>query len=200
VTLIQQNRYDQLLRRVGDLKGPGSKVNDVLSELFPMFDVENLPAELLLLAGIRTCMGGGTVAGVAAQSGKAQLFNPAGSGYLVTLTDIYVSNAAASTIRWGRSNATFGAAIGTETFTDTRTAVTSSPVADVRQLSEAAGATATNQTRLGANINLHISNNNAIVTLAPGFGFEIGQGVTNASFFFGFNWRERVAEPSELSF
>ena len=36
---LQQSRYDQLLRRVGDLKGPGSKVNDVLHELFPMFDL-----------------------------------------------------------------------------------------------------------------------------------------------------------------
>jgi len=57
VTELQQNRYDQLLRRVGDLKGPGSKVNDVLQELFPTIDVENVPGELLFLMGTHIGLG-----------------------------------------------------------------------------------------------------------------------------------------------
>ncbi len=44
---LQQNRYDQLIRRVGGIIGPGSKVVEALGELFPVIDVENVPGELL---------------------------------------------------------------------------------------------------------------------------------------------------------
>ena len=75
MTEIQQGRYDALVRRVADLKGPGSKVNDMLEELFPVFDVEKLPSELYRLANIDLCFGGAGIAGVAAQSAALTLGN-----------------------------------------------------------------------------------------------------------------------------
>jgi len=198
-TEIQQNRYDALLRRVAGIIGPGSKVSEVLTELFPTFDVENVPGELLLLAGTRTCMGGGTVGAVVAESPKFQLFNPPDSGMLITMTRMWFSSNAALVHRWGRSNGSFAARISTEVYTDTRNPVANLPVGQIHQLSSAVLATATNQARVLSHTSLEFWNENGLVILSPGFGFEVGAGSSNVSGFFGCNWRERVAEASELT-
>ena len=200
MTEIQQNRWDQLVRRAANIVGGGSQVNDTLNELFPVFDVENLPPELFLLGGIRLCMGGGSLSGVVAQSPKAQLFNPVGSGVIVTLTDVNLSTDADSTIRWGPSfTVAFGAAIGTQTYSDLRQLPPALPVAQVRQLNEAAFAAGTNQSRILATSNFHLGPENGLMVLPPGTGFEIGGVTTNLAFVYGFYWRERLAEPAELN-
>ena len=196
---IQQTRYDRLIRRVAGIIGPGSKVSQVITELFPMIDVERVPPELLILMGTKICMGGGTTVATAGQAGKAQLFNPPDSGMIITLTDIVCSQTLTDVIRWGRSSVTFNARITTEVFTDFRNDPVSRPVGQVHQKIEAALASATNQVRIPGNNELHIQPKNSICVLSPGFGFEIGCGVFNAAFHFGFNWRERPIEPSELN-
>ena len=200
MTDLQQSRYDQLLRRVGDLKGPGSKVNDVLSELFPTIDVENIPGELLALAGIDICFGGGTIVGAAGEAPRASLENPAESGKLVTLTRVYFSTVNTGIIRWGIRTVSLGGAIGTELFRDTRKILPQQPTAQVHQLSSVALANATNQVRILANTPLILNDENGIAVLAPGTNFEIGHGTNTATIVYGFNWRERIAEPSELNF
>lgn len=90
---IQQNRYDQLLRRVADLKGPGSKVNDALGELFPTIDVENVPLELQLLSGARICMGIKNLsAGGAGTFNDCLLMNPVDSGVIARVIDTQVAS------------------------------------------------------------------------------------------------------------
>jgi len=196
---IQQNRYDQILRRVCGMIGTGSKVAEGLAELFPTIDVERVPAELLILGGTRTCMGGGTIVAAAGTAAKAQLFNPDDSGMLIILTDIWVGFAGLTVVRWGLSNVSFAARITTERFTDTRKSFTALPVGQVHQKAEVALATATNQTRVLGNVDLHIQPKGAVTILSPGRGFEIGAGANNVQIHFGFNWRERTAEPSELN-
>jgi len=198
---IQQNRYDMLIRRVGGLIGPGSKVSEVISELFPMFDVENMPGELLRLAGTRLCMGGGTLAAVAAQAGTAVLENPANSGVLATIERVDFGAGGNLTLRWG-VQAGFRAtavAIGTEDFRDTRDVAPNFPVCNVRQINEVALANGTNQTRLLNNAHWINEAPNGVAVLAPGTSFEIGSGNNNVGIFYGFTWRERVAEQSELN-
>ena len=197
-TEIQQNRYDQLLRRVCGMIGTGSKVAEGLSELFPTIDVERVPAELLILMGTRTCMGGGTITGAAGQAGKAQLFNPVDSGMLITLTDIHISCGVNTTVRWGVANQILGGHIQTQRFTDTRKSFTQLPVGQVHQLSAVALAPATNQTRVLAVTDLWIQTKGAIAILSPGHGLTVGVDENATTIFFGFNWRERPAEPSEL--
>ena len=199
MTELQQNRYDQLIRRVGGLIGPGSKVSEVLSELFPMIDVENVPGELLRLAGTRLCYGGGSIAGVAAESARGQLFNPADSGHLVIITSIFFGTAGDTVLRWGSNTVALSVALSTQLFRDTRDLSPIRPIAEVRSDSTVALAEGTNQARLLAISTLKLSDPNGVVVLAPGTGFEIGAVTQNNAINFSFNWRERVAEVSELN-
>lgn len=199
MSAINQNRYDQLIRRVADLQGPGSKVNDVLTELFPMFDVENMPGELLLLAGTAIAHGGGTIVSAVATAPTAQLFNTVDSGHLITITGVRVAFTATSTVRWGVQPIARGTEVATEIFRDSRRKITSSPVGQVRQEAVAALAAGTNQTRVLANTTLFLEDENGIAVLAPGGGFEIGSAAGVNTLFYSFYWRERAAEPSELN-
>jgi len=198
---LQQNRYDMLIRRVGGLIGPGSKVSEVISELFPMFDVENMPGELLLLAGTRLCLGGGTLTAVAGQSSTAVLENPTGSGMLVTLERVDFATNQISTLRWGVQNGfrATSVAIGTEDFRDVRNFAPDQPTANVRQITEVPLANGTNQSRLLPHTPFTLDPPNSVCVLPPGTSFEIGAATTNCGIFYGFSWRERVAEQSELN-
>ncbi len=196
---IQQGRYDALLRRVADLKGPGSKVNDVLEELFPTLDVENVPSELLRLMGTKVAFAGGTNAALAGQAGKAQVFNPAGSSKLITITSAHFACNAVVVVRWGLSAVSFGAQVATEVFRDTRDLSPAAPTGQFHQTNAVALASATNQARVLANTDLQIIDENDVCVLAPGTGFEWGAGTNNADTWFAVSWRERVAEPSELN-
>lgn len=196
---IQQTRYDRMVRRVTGIIGPGSKVSQVITELFPMINVEDPPAELLLLGGTIPSFGGGTIAAPAGQAAKAQLFNPADSGRLVTITDIHFATLQIGTVRWGVSTVPIGATITTQTSLDTRLFSPARPTAQVRQEAAVALANATGQTRVLPNVDLHLHHANGIAVLTPGTGFEIGTGTLQTTIFYTFYWRERDAEPSEIN-
>lgn len=199
MTELQQHRYDALVRRVGDLKGPGSKVAEVLTELFPTFDVENLPGELYLLGGTNICFGGVFLAAVAGQAPTAQLFNPVDSSVLATITSVHVGLGALSNIRWGITIAQRGTVIATQTFRDVRLLTPAAPVCQVSQETAVALASGLNQTRTAGNVNFTLTDPNGVAVLPPGSGFEIGGNTQNQVLACSFYWRERVAEPSELN-
>lgn len=198
MSAIQQNRWDQLLRRAADLKGPGSKVNDALTELFPTFDVEKVPAELYKLGGIDICFGGSTVTGAAGQNGRLQLFNPAGSGKLVTCTSFTVSLSGTGIIRYGTVTGPFTSA-ATQLFRDTRGPFAELPTAFIGTRSEVGFGPANGQFRLLANTPYTMDSRNSMAVLAPGTGIEVGPNILAAAMNVTFFWRERVAEPSELN-
>jgi len=200
VTEIQQGRYDALLRRVADLKGPGSKVNDVLEELFPMFDVEKLPAELYRLANIDLCYGGATFVAVPAQAGRGQLFNPAGSGKILTVTQAGCSLLLGARIRWGRQDTPHTSNFSTQLFRDVRHPLGNLPTGQIRGQTSVALANATGQTFINALTPFTLEDENGITVLTEGTGFEIGVDALNQAMTFYFYWRERVAEPSEINF
>ncbi len=195
---VQQTRWDRIIRRVSNSIGPGSRVSETLSELFPVLDVELVPGELLRLGGTQLCFGGTSISGAAGTAGRAVIFNPAGSGQLVTISQINFGVSGDSSIRWGITLAE-QTVIATQRFRDTRDLLPSLPVARISQVAEVALANGTGQTRAAANVGQQLHDPNGIVVLAPGTGFEIGPGVNNLAFNVCFWWRERPAEESELS-
>jgi len=198
LTALNQNRYDQLLRRVGDLKGPGSKVNDALTELFPMLDVENLPAELQLLAGSRLCMGTGLLgAGGATFFGTMLLRNNAGSGIIARLIEVNVVATAGSIVLGPTQNS--DTPLGGEAFADTR--IFGEGTALKIQGSN-------NNLVFGANFwtprtdadNIYSwSPPSSIAVISPGNAFSVSNGAANVALRVNWLWLERQAQPSELN-
>lgn len=197
---LQQNRYDQLVRRVGGIIGPGSKVSEALTELFPVLDLENMPAELLVLGGTTLAQGSLNTGKTVALFSRAQLHNPVGSGKLITLTRCMFSQDAAGQMNWGTQEAPITTFATTSSIRDTRLGADSLPVGQMRFA--IAGFASPNQGRiqLGADETFTLEDQNGIVVLAPGSGWEVGAFVANVNVFATFFWRERVAQQSELNF
>jgi len=196
---VQQTRWDRIIRRVSGSIGPGSRVSETISELFPVLDVERVPGELLILGGTNICSGGGLANPAVGESATVQLFNPADSGHLVTLTGLYSAHSSTTDFRWGTTATQRGTPIATETFRDTRSLAPAAPVAQVSVDSAVALADGTNQCRVLASTPFQMHEPNGIAVLAPGTGFEFGNVTTNINLTFAFYWRERPVEESELS-
>ncbi len=195
---LQQTRYDNLIRRVGGIIGPGSKVGAVIPELFPMIDVENVPPELQILSGTQLCMGGGLVAASAAQNGRAQLANPAGSGKLITLDQFTVSTLATTNIAWGRFDTLVANNIDTQVFYDTRNPLLHLPSGVIRTDTSAAGFMASGLVRILPHSPFTLEPRHGVMVLAPGTAFMVHSQLVNVEIRFAFYWRERTALTSEL--
>ncbi len=195
---IQQNRYDQLVRRVGGIIGPGSKVSEVITELFPVIDVERVPGELLLLAGMRLAHGGGTTTSAAGEVQSWQVFNPIGSGHLIVVTKAVLSAQSTDNFNLDITTTQFASNPGTETFRDSRLG-TQDPIGVIGEDS-AVGATSPNfVVRVLGNTPYTWEDPNGIAVLFPGSGLNIGNAtVQNIIVNAGFFWRERPFEQSEV--
>jgi len=196
---IQQTRYDKLIRRVGNIIGPGSKVGSVIPELFPMLDVENVPGELLLLGNTDICLGSASVQGAGGEQGNVSLFNPDNSGKIVTISYVYVTTSSVQTIRMGLAAGSTGIAVGSETFRDLRRGFVSRPVGAI--FSEAGGTITVPdlQMRTVANAQIELEDRNSIAVLPPGTRFEVGSDTVATLILVNFLWRERPASESELN-
>jgi len=198
VTELQQNRYDQLLRRVGDLKGPGSKVNDVLQELFPTLDVENVPGELLLLMGTRIGWAGAAKAATAGKAAGIQLFNPAESGHLISISTVFLSCPSTTGFSWGTTTSTLATNTGIPKLRDSRNEGGSRGVAELRTSPDAV-ALSSGAVRVSTNDTFMLTDGNSFCILAPGTGLNM-TGENDKTISVSFFYRERIAEPSEINF
>lgn len=196
---LQTPRYDQLVRRVGGIIGPGSKVSEALSELFPVIDIERVPGELLLLGQTSLCVGSANITAAAAEKPRVQLFNPLGSGKLVSISTVVISSSSTQQIRWSSNNTALTNGVGTEVFRDRRLAGTSRPTAQIRTDSLAAITDAHGQYLSASNEPRFLDDENTVAVLPPGSGFEVG-GVSNQTLILvTFFWRERLGLESELN-
>jgi len=200
VATIQQNRWDQLIRRVAGLIGPGSKVNNTIGDLFPMLDVENLPGELYLLAGTKIAYGGRSVLGAAGQFPRFQLFNPVDSGVIATITSITVATTTAQEILLTQTTTAESTDSNNQRVRDFRVGLASEPTCILFFASEAAALGATLIFRLSSNVTFRLTDPNGICVLAPGTGLTVSAGTVATRMLVNFFWRERVAEQSELNF
>jgi len=198
---LQQTRYDQLIRRVGGIIGPGSKVAEALSELFPVIDVERVPGELLLLGGTRVCMGAFALTPAVGEFTHLQLFNPADSGKIATVTGVYVHTPTGILdVNFARSNIALADGQGTEVFRDTRLDPGSRPSCQIRSESQVAIVDANFVIRILLNSTFTLKDENDVMILLPGNGLSCGPTTADARFHFSVFWRERTAEESEVFF
>jgi len=196
---IQQTRYDRLVRRVGGIIGPGSKVGEVISDLFPMIDVERVPGELLALMGTSLAWGSSNQGALAANVNRSQVFNPAGSGAILTVTRIDIISSVTQVIVGGLVEAALAIDTGTQKFRDSRLGIGLLPVGQVRNDTQAAPSPVSWRNRIQASSPLQVENDNGVAVLLPGTGLQVSHLNQNTNFVVGWMWRERPAEQSELN-
>ncbi len=196
---LQQNRYDQLLRRVGGIIGPGSKVAEVLAELFPVIDVENVPGELLLLGQTNICIGSTSLTPDAGRFALIQLFNPVESGKLISVERIDISVSVTQTVSFGMNNA-IESGSGFKQFRDARKGLFPLPTGLIGAGSAVGRQVGVGIWRVTGNQPLTIDLPKLAGVLSPGTGMNVGAQTVDTALFATFWWQERIAEASELNF
>lgn len=195
---VQQNRWDQLIRRTSGSIGPGSRVGETLAELFPVFEVETNRAELMLLAGWTLGQGAAVLNASVGDRNQAQLFNPTDSGKLVVLEQVMVGDAAAPIFEYNTSSTALADDVGNVIQRDTRDSTP--PVGQIRTVQQPGGLPTIGIFNVQASIAFTLTIDGGLFVLAPGTGFNISTDEANTNTRFNFMWRERVALESELSF
>lgn len=199
MTELQQNRYDKLLRRVGGLIGPGSMVNDALTELFPTIDVESLNAELSLPLDWRLGFASDNLGPTAGQLNLIQLFNPAASGNLVVLERVDLRTDSDQFVAYATVNAALTNVVASDV-RDTREGIQNPPTAEVRDVTQVGGIANIGLIFCQTNVIQTIEEKRGLFVLAPGTGVTFVNAAANTSLMCSFFWRERAAEASELQF
>ena len=197
MTELQQNRYDRLLRRVGNLIGAKSMVNDALGELFPMIDVENVPGELLALQPTDLGWCSTKLFATAAVRNHHQLFNPARSNVLLVVTTVTFNSSASSEFRFSNFIAALTTLAGNERRRDTRAGTLAGVVAQSRTAQDAVSGGLDYRFQSTNTEGKTLTDSNGLAILFPGTGLTITSQTLNIDSTVSFMWRERVFEESE---
>jgi len=196
---IQTGTFDNLIRRLYSIKGGGSELSETLGDVFPILDLENLPSELLLLRG--WVLGTGRIQNTSAVAAvnSHQLFNPAASGKIIVLTSLWVTPSVTQILTFGPA---FTALVTTSVpgaQRDTRAGAIA-PTNGLLQEEDNGAASAFGILQRPAAQSFQIIDPDGLAVLIPGTAFRINDTTTNTTLRTSWMWRERTAEPSELSF
>jgi len=196
---LQTGRLENLIRRWGSIKGGGSVLSETLGDVFPILDLEKLPPELLLLAGIHTWSGVLADTGAAGQNAGIQVVNRANSGIIMVVTRLSIRSSTAQSVTYGTVNGLLtGSSIGLRN-RDTRDGLLISQWGSL-QSDDTSNTEFFGNIRLAINVDRVLEVPNGIAVLSPGNQFTVST-TTNATFMsVGFQGYSRLAEPSELSF
>lgn len=200
MTEIQQTRYDQLLRRVANIVSPGSIVGDALNELFPMFDVENMPLELLALSRTNIAMASSRLAASLLDLNHHQLFNPADSNNLLVCHKMLVSSDTTQRIRLSMSQVALTNNVGNVERRDTREGVVALSVGQNRNVQQPGGVPAVLEFTILADTVFTLEDPNGLWVLFPDTGTRLATTTVNTESIVTWFWRERVFEPAEVNF
>ena len=162
-----------------------------------MIDVENVPAELLLLSGSRLCSGTASLAANAGFFGQLFLRNPANSGVIARLMVIEII-ISAQTVFFGPTQNS-SVALGGEAFLDTRVFGEGTTLKLEGNNNFLAPNVNFWQQRSLLDLTLSYRPPVAISVIAPGAAFSFGPALANQSITASWMWIERTAEPSELN-
>ncbi|KKK68551.1 hypothetical protein LCGC14_2942920 [marine sediment metagenome] len=196
---VQQTRWDRIIRRVSGSIGPGSRVSETLSELFPVLDVENVPAELLMLGGSRLAIGRTSQAPVAAQFNHSMLRNPGDSGLIITVYEIRFSSTTAQVIQCGLTLNTFTVG-GSKQFADSRLGATNLPTGEIRIVTGAEVGPDFTRFNVTPETDTIWRPPLAIAVLGPASAVALQCGTANTQLTVSYFWKERSAEEAELQF
>lgn len=196
---VQTARFDNLIRRLFSIKGGGSLLAETLADAFPVIQLEGGPIELLKLSGWTLGMVGNLGTSPVGQTIGWQLFNPVGSGKIAVPTTAFWNVGAQNTVFLGVTDVALGtAAVGRQR--DTREGVLAQTVCQFRHGFDPVPPVNAIRFRPVANQDIETSDSDGLAVLAPGTGLTFVTVQTNSTFRAGFLFRERIAEPSELSF
>lgn len=196
---LQQARYDQLLRRVGGLYGGGSKVVEVLPELFPVIEVENTTPELLLLNGWRLAWQNIEETSPLAETAAVSITNPVGSGILAAVEELDLRTSFDDNIQILVTNTLDTSPEIRGLFRDARLGGNRNTACELRNFSNVPTGAGL-RIRLVADEVMHLAPRNGICVLSPGTALQIGTTGTQLQLAVNCYWRERVAQSSELLF
>ncbi|KKL93046.1 hypothetical protein LCGC14_1878630 [marine sediment metagenome] len=197
---VQQTRWDRIIRRVSGSIGPGSRVSETLSELFPVIDVERVPAELLLLGGTKMATGRSIEVQVASNFQHSMLRNPGGSNTIITITSLSIFSSTAQAFALGPTlNTLLNLNLANTSFTDTRLDLATKPVGEVRDEPLLVVGVNTYELRGTAGESIFYQPPEAVAVLGPGTAYNVSCTVANTLLLCSWTWRERPAEASELS-
>lgn len=174
-------------------------MSEVLSELFPVIDVESPPPpELYKLGGTNLVMGSHEVTPGLGQLSAVDLFNPAGSGIIATVTGFLARSDVNQTIEIVTA-LTALATPGPSGFQrDVRAAAIGTSVCSFNGDTNAGLATPNYRIRATTNTNRHVLDPNGIVVLLPSSGIRFISETIDAVLLISLMWRERPVEPSEV--
>ena len=203
INQIQGGRWDNLLRRLFPIKDR-SIAPIMASELVGQVVVQEWSTELYKLRGDNLAAALASRSAVAAEFAHIVIRNPANSGNLVILEQVWVAVSTAMLVIMAREGPALvvGFAAVATTFRDSRAGTATAigeTVATVSTLSNAAGqggngfAVVPIPASPGVQFDLPL-------VLAPGSGLIIRGATANSTLRLTLLWRERVAEPSELIF
>ena len=196
---LQQNRYDQLIRRVGGIIGVGSMVSEAIGELFPMLEVENTTPEILALSGWRTAWQSTERPAAGAAVSSSQLFNPVDSGVLVAVSSLAINCNPGTLVDMSILTTQIGGTPVRGLFRDSRFGGLRETTATTEH-ADGVPAGGGGRIRASTNVYTRLLDDNGIVVLAPGTGLALSTAANNILMTVTYFWRERPAEPSELSF
>lgn len=196
---IQQNRYDQLLRRVCNLVGPGSKVSWSVGDLLPVLDVEDPPLELHVLMGSRVCLGRIEVAAGGAGNFSQVILNAPASGAIARVVCLFIRQVGfARDVFFGSTQQAAGPLAGSSAFADGRVfgQGTTYKVTGFNNLLATGGGF----------FGIHVPADgilfqppHGIAVATPEAGFQVSSETANTPLDVSLLWIERVAQQSELN-
>jgi len=188
---------NQVLSKAFGVQGAAAPF--MASEVFPTLVMGNDRPEWNFLSGDRLCAGAQSDAAVAAQISQVGLNNPAGSGVIIVVESVTVTDVTGGAARLYRLGLGIGATIDTATgaaFVDTRWGFVNTPTGDVYRLTQVArtGTTILTFPVAGAG---HTTIKGPWVLAPDGFIVASGNGVASA-IDASYSWREYAAADGEL--
>jgi len=117
---VTGGRWDNFVRRIGNLHGGGSKLSDVVPSAMPVLQLEDLSPELKILQDQRSFGGGLSLTGDAAVPANIGLIAPATDQTIVIVNRVIVTVNTAGNINWFYQDPGTSTVQAPEVATDTR--------------------------------------------------------------------------------